>query len=214
MQVTWTFTGDGLLAFLGGALALFGVWWSNRQSVRNLQEQLDADKRSRREDFERQKKAVATAILFQIDPLYRIVAEEIATDEEHLPSLLLPGSFPVYEGNADNLGNLEPDMVASVVTFYSKAMRHFFAARELIREMGETERDARSASLGDLRLAKAAAAKLKYSTEVRAAIPEVENSAREACQKLSKFTGTVASQILPLAPSAPSTHMVAHAQTH
>jgi len=59
MQLETKLTLDGLLAFAGGALALLGVWWSNHQSVRNLQKQLDAEKQARRQEEERQKRTVA-----------------------------------------------------------------------------------------------------------------------------------------------------------
>lgn len=70
MHVDLKFTGDGILAFIGGALALIGVWLSNRQSVLNLQKQLDVEKQARKEEQDQRQRALALALLVEIDGFY------------------------------------------------------------------------------------------------------------------------------------------------
>ena len=67
MLAIWMFTGDGILAFAGGAMALIGVGWSNRQSVQNLQKQFDEDKATRADMRLREAKSVAFAVTFEMD---------------------------------------------------------------------------------------------------------------------------------------------------
>ena len=142
MHVTWTFTGDGLLAFAGGALALFGVWWSNHQSVRNLQKQLDAEKRAREEERERQKQALAKALHVEIDAWAKYRLRRIKTalellgrfdpSKHELPRYTWPAKdlCAVYEGSAGKLGALGARAVAAVVSFYVAAQEYEWQWRE------------------------------------------------------------------------------------
>jgi len=49
MHVEYCFTGDGILAFLGGAFAILAVLLSNRVSKNNLQKQIDTEKQARQQ---------------------------------------------------------------------------------------------------------------------------------------------------------------------
>lgn len=130
MRISWIVTGDGLLAFVGGALALIGVWWSNHQSVKNLRKQLDAEKESRSEEVNRQRSATATALLYEIDSFFMM---ELAQTEKALDGLDLnvcplpkiffsrPNCFDVYKANAAFLGCLDPASVSAIVKFYTMA---------------------------------------------------------------------------------------------
>jgi hypothetical protein len=179
MHVTWTITGDGLLAFAGGALALFGVWWSNRQSARNLQDQFDADKRSRREDLERQKKAIATGLLYEIDNFFRLELEGIekmisqwneATD---LPPTGMPfrrTTFDVFRGSCPVLGLLGPKSVSAITKFYLMAEAYQSLASDYQRLMDLASTDIRANPYATGR----AAIKLK---ELRKIIPATKELA-------------------------------------
>jgi hypothetical protein len=130
MDISWTFSGDGLLAFAGGALALLGVWWSNHQSVKNLQKQLEAERKARTEETERQKKAVATALLFEIDGFYAtylrrprdlLIEKEAAQDALPQFASIGPDQFPIYRGNASKVGELPTECVRALVGFFQRA---------------------------------------------------------------------------------------------
>jgi hypothetical protein len=129
MCISWAFTGDGLLAFAGGALALIGVWWSNRQSIKNVEKQLEAERKARAEETERQKRAVATAILFEIDNFYRHHLGHVRdlldayARSKQLPTPV-PASahgFVVYHGNVSRLGDLHRELAGKIVRFYGMA---------------------------------------------------------------------------------------------
>jgi hypothetical protein len=142
MDISWTFTGDGLLAFAGGALALIGVWWSNHQSVRNLQKQLDAERVGRAEEGQRHKRALATALVFEIDHCCRSYLPRTLTLARGLRGKTLDpkagvvvrfeaAAFDVYSGNVQSLGTLGPEASGPVIRFYKIAwdlqdlMRHY-----------------------------------------------------------------------------------------
>lgn len=123
---------DGLVAFLGGALALIGVWWSNHQSVKNLQKQLDAERAARADEAERRKRALATALLFEVDHFYRSYLPPALTIARGLRGKgVVPhaglairveaAAFDVYSGNVPSLGALGPEASRSVIRFYKVA---------------------------------------------------------------------------------------------
>ncbi len=206
MHVTWTFTGDGLLAFAGGALALFGVWWSNRQSVRNLQEQLDAEKRASKEEQERRARAVALAILFEIDGFYRMHLREthgILKDWNPKTDALLSAKsmsvssqpFPVYYGNSGSLGSLEDGLVFSIVNFYSAAAIFLETLNDYKAESGRTGYGAgrgvftadEVGRVSDARLAEARAR--TFGEQLKKASPRLIRIACGAVEKLCGRTG-------------------------
>lgn len=141
MHVVWKFTGDAILAFAGGALALFGVWLSNRQSVRNVQRQLDAEKQMRKDEEEAGKCALAAALLTEIDAFYgeNLNPEERSKIEAayrnaHSTGTLLFNAwtgtlFLIYAASASRLGCLEQDTVRAIVLFYGKASTFVEAVR-------------------------------------------------------------------------------------
>jgi hypothetical protein len=139
MDISWTFTGDGLLALAAGALALLGVWWSNRQSIKNLEKQLEAERKARAEEKERQKIALARAILIEIHSLYTTHLREVKAKLEKAnlnmgsPPLIDPlaaDPFPVYRTNAGRLAELEESLVARIVEFYAVAGSYVAMWRE------------------------------------------------------------------------------------
>jgi hypothetical protein len=129
-DISWAFSGDGILAFGGGALALLGVWWSNHQSVRNLEKQLEGERNARAEETERQKKAVATALLFEIDgfcatylcqPREFMKGKDVAKDPLPRFASIGPDRFPVFHSNASKIGELPTNYVLALVGFFRQA---------------------------------------------------------------------------------------------
>jgi hypothetical protein len=161
VHLSWRFTGDGLLAFAGGALALIGVWWSNRQSIKNLQKQLEAERGARDDEAKGQNRAVATAIAFEIDSIYRgfvrdvvLLFETAGADASFEQDLLAKriGTFPftVYMRCAQFLGRLPPPLAEGIVHFYGGASVYLITFTELYTAL----QPAQAASLGDARRAK------------------------------------------------------------
>jgi len=189
MHVDWRFTGDGVLAFVGGALALIGVWWSNHQSVKNLKKQVETEGSARVEETERQMKAVAKAILFEIDDLYRYHLcgahgyLEGKAKQGELPEVVrIPASvFAVYQGTTPRLGELADDVVEGVVHFYGKAQKYFALCEDF-----RAEREAHS----ELALChpdnRKAATLFGYCMD---SLPGLTRAAYIACERLSGFAG-------------------------
>jgi hypothetical protein len=130
-KLTWdgllTFI-TGILAFVAGLLAFFGIRSQIRHADAGLQTQLDAEKKARENAANEQRKAVATALLFEIDNHYRSNIRDIVRYlEEHRndpdPTVIKsPGSnpFPVYAGSSKLLGVLPTVLVEIVVNYYGE----------------------------------------------------------------------------------------------
>lgn len=158
MDICWKFTGDGLLAFAGGALALIGVWWSNHQSVKNLQKQLEAEHNARTDKAEGEKRSVATAMAFEIDSIYRGFVRDVEAlfksadvDGNFVQDLMAKRietfPFTVYVGCAQLLGGLPPPLVEGIVHFYGGVSVYLMNLNELYVAIQR----AQAASLGDRR---------------------------------------------------------------
>ena len=112
------FTPDGIMTLVAGVLAFAAVQW-----------QIWDQRRTQGKDQERRRRAVATAVLFEIDSVYRSliqgISEQINTPGSG-PLLVKPfdSGFPVFEGNAGSLGELPAQLVQAVVGFYGVIMRH------------------------------------------------------------------------------------------
>lgn len=97
MQIIWKFTADGLLAFVGGTFALIGVWLSNRQSIKNLQSQRDAEKSARAEEVRRQRLAIASAPVAEIEDFRGNHVEAVGSKRnEGMSVKILDRRFYVY----------------------------------------------------------------------------------------------------------------------
>jgi hypothetical protein len=188
MQFEAKLTLDGLMTLIAGLIAFTAVIIQIRSSSKQLRDQMRAQRDAEREEQERQKKAVATAILFEIDHFYRYhlrgfggYLEEIARKGELLEVVRIPPSFfAVYRGNTPRLGELPDEVVEVVVHFYSKA-EQFFALMEDYR--AERERHAEPASHPD---------NWKERTlfgHLRDSLPGLTRAAYIACERLCGFTG-------------------------
>lgn len=148
MHVDLKFTGDGILAFIGGALALIGVWLSNRQSVLNLQKQLeaqqanlkaqlDAEKKAREEERKRETRAIATSLLAEVSDFCEFHIKPFV-NRPNTPRMVkvLDTRFAVYQGNVAKIGNLRAGTCQAVVHFYDIA-NEYLAALRRYREIAE-----------------------------------------------------------------------------
>jgi len=89
---------------------------------------LDAEKKAREDAANEQRKAVATALLFEIDNHYRSnIRDVVRYLEEHKndpdPTVIKPpgvNPFPVYVGNSKVLGVLPTVLVEIMVNYYGE----------------------------------------------------------------------------------------------
>ena len=188
MQFEAKLTLDGLMTLIAGIIAFAAVIIQIRSSSKQVRDQIRAQRDADREEQERQRKAVATAILFEIDDFYYFhlrgvhgYLEGIARKGELLEVVRIPPSlFDVYRGNTPMLGDLPDEVVEVVVHFYSKA-EQFLALREDYR--AERERHAEPASHPDDRKEKTLFGHLRDS------LPGLKRAAYAACERLCGFTG-------------------------
>jgi len=122
----------GLLAFVTGVLAYLGIRSQIDHADEGLKKQLQAEKAARVQEGEDKKRALATALLFEIDDIYKQylkplweVSKDIDPDTCDLETLgvVKPfpvDPFPVFSGNTSSLGELKSTTVASVVRFYDE----------------------------------------------------------------------------------------------
>jgi hypothetical protein len=127
-------TCDGLVTFFGGVLAFLAMLFQVRHSDKGLQTQLNVEKQTREDEANERQRAVATALLFELDEVYRsFVREVLGFLAEHENDPDPPGikpvsanPFPVFSANAGALGALPPTLVEAVARCYS-ALNGYFA---------------------------------------------------------------------------------------
>jgi hypothetical protein len=129
---------DGIMTLAAGVIAYVAAVRQMRLADRGLKQQLQAEKKGRLQEDEERQRAVAVAMLFELDNFYRAyvrgLAKEIpgspkeANGPAHLESLLLPplrkipsDPFPMYKANGSSVGKLPPNLTAVVVHAYSAA---------------------------------------------------------------------------------------------
>jgi len=142
----WAPTFQGVATLVGVFVAIITVAWQIRASEANVRKQLDAARERSDQERERQRRAVATAILFEIDSFYRHhlgqVRDLLALFERsnQLPGTVPPSShgFVVYHANASRLGDLPRELAGRIVRFYGMA-EHYNVVREDYRARLESE---------------------------------------------------------------------------
>lgn len=97
----------------------------------NLQKQLDAEKRAREDGQEAEKRALARALLFEIDHFYRsylpraLKVAQAARGKQmnSLATLAIgePAPFDIYHANSGRLGGLGFETAVAVIRFYKIA---------------------------------------------------------------------------------------------
>ena len=128
MQYDPKLTLDGLMTLVAGVIAFIAVIIQIRSSSKQVQDQIKAQRDAEREERERQKRTVATAILYEIDSFYVF---ELDLDEKKLASWDgANNSFPIaaglrtnvseiYKGVSPLLGSLNAKSVTAIVKFYA-----------------------------------------------------------------------------------------------
>jgi len=129
MQFEAKLTLDGLMTLIAGLIAFIAVIIQIRSSSKQVQDQIKAQRDAEREERERQKRAVASAILSEIDGTYRYLLRDVRDflrqidpDKVDLRTMLIKSfvaRFPILDANAGKIGDLGEQAVASVVGFYS-----------------------------------------------------------------------------------------------
>jgi len=188
MHVDWKMTGDGILAFVGGAFAVIAVLLSNRRSRVNMERQLEVEKKTRSDELDRQKRAVAKAVLFEINNFYCYYVRDLQAflkekDVENCKPFgmksISSNAFPIYRGNAITVGVLEDDIVGSIVEFYSGAEVYLGTLRDYRTESERYYREG-----GDEVTEEKARAFLK---QIKLAGPEITKSVYVLCEKLCRL---------------------------
>jgi hypothetical protein len=188
MQFEAKLTLDGLMTLLAGIIAFAAVIIQIRSSSKQLHDQMKAQRDAKEEEQGGQKKAVATAIIFEIDDFYRYhlkgvygYLEETARKGELIEVVRVPPSlFAVYRGNTPRLGQLPDKVVEVVIHFYSKADKFFALIEDY---MAERERQIEPTSHPDNRKERTLFGHLSDS------LPGLTRAAYIAVEQLCGFTG-------------------------
>jgi len=185
----WAPTFQGVATLVGVFVALAAVIWQVRSSSKHVQDQIQAQRDAERGERERQTKAVATGILFEIDNFYfyhlggvRGRIEEALRRRELLEVVRISSSlFTVYQGNAGRLGDLPNEVVQAIVHFYSKAAQ-FLALREDYRAERERHGQLRFEDSDNLKA-------VTLCGHARDSLPGLTRAAYIACEKLCHVAG-------------------------
>jgi hypothetical protein len=122
------FTPDGAMTLIAGVIAFIAVIIQIASSTKQVQDQIRAQRDAEREERERQKRAVATAILYEIDSFCMIELDHVDKNlaswdaaSNNLPSAagLRTNISDIYKGISALLGSLSAKSVSAVVKFYS-----------------------------------------------------------------------------------------------
>jgi len=192
--------GTTLFAAATGFLAiLFQV----RSASRQLREQLAEQHQASAAESERQKKAVATLLLFEIDGFYAtylrgprdpLERKRLETDELPQIASIGPNLFPVYRGNTSRIGEFPTYCVQAVVGFFQQAdsivsnLVDYAWSLERDRQLRPTmldERDLRT--IKEYRSQRALA--WTQLDRIAAALPEAIKLAYLVCHALCQFAG-------------------------
>ncbi|MFQ5662810.1 MAG: hypothetical protein ACE5HL_03150 [Terriglobia bacterium] len=185
-----TLTLDGVATLTAGVIAFVAIMLQIRSSRRAVEKQLNADRQARVEEQERQKLAVAKAVLFEIDAFYRYHLRDprvflANTDvlKADLPGVksVAPHPFPVYYGNTGFVGRLDDEGVQAIVEFLAAAQSHLATARDYKSSMERFLRGDNPAT--------AEVEARTYLSQMKNALPEMIKLAYIVCFKLCKLTG-------------------------
>jgi hypothetical protein len=133
-------TADGLAmiwaTLFAAACGFLAVVWQIKSSYLTFARQLEFDAATRLDEQQRQKRVVATSILFEIDGFYRYLLRDVRSFLQHVnpegedlrglevkPGRINP--FVVFEGNVSRIGELDTSVAESIVQFYSGARAYF-----------------------------------------------------------------------------------------
>jgi hypothetical protein len=129
---------DGVMTLAAGVIAFLAVLLQIRSLKNQVNRQLKAERKARIEDADARRRAVAKAILFEIDHFYRFYIQDVLKLLDNRlraglpPAIHTPGPrpFPVYWGNCSRLGDLDDRIVEAVVHSYGMAQGYVSALTE------------------------------------------------------------------------------------
>jgi hypothetical protein len=131
-ELTWdgllTFI-TGILAFVAGLLAFLGIRSQIQHADAGLQRQLDAEKEARETEVSNQRRAIFTALLFEMDSFYRVYVRQLSQSlgswgGNGPPPLIKPVGtewLAVYREGASQIGNLPQETIKPITTWYGHA---------------------------------------------------------------------------------------------
>ena len=169
------FTPDGIMTLIAGVLAFAAVQW-----------QMWHQRRTFRQEQDRQSRVVATAILFEIDDFYHYGLKQ-ETNWETFEASQIPyrvvkfrrWPFVMYEANAGRIGNLDYRTIKSIIKFYGDAeayqasVEEFVVSSDAARSGSDTARLEASALLASL----------------KKIFPALQGSVKSVCATLSDVAG-------------------------
>jgi len=199
------FTPDGIMTLVAGVLAFAAVQW-----------QMWDQRRTLRQEQDRHNRAVATAILFEIDHVYRLMSEQVHADNFDIRYLVSPNRFVVFEASAGYLGSLGSDLAQTIVRFYGEAGRYFLGSQQYLREIENAKAAAAAKSFGTARNLEALGASIVeggYRSALTESFQAVKDAAIDACSRLCGFTAFDRSGVYALSQHA-SAGPEPNAQTH
>lgn len=202
MQFEAKLTLDGLMTLIAGVIAFAAVIIQIRSSSRQLRDQIKAQRDAEREEQERQKQSVATAILIEIDHVYRLISDQVHADDFDIHYLIPPNRFVVFEANAGYLGSLGSDLAQTIVRFYGEAVRHFLASQQYLREIESAKAAAAAKSWGITGGLEASIMEGSYRSVLTESFRAVKDAASDACNRLCGFTGLDRSGVCALSQRA------------
>jgi hypothetical protein len=177
--------GTTLVAAATGFLAIL---YQVRSSSRQLREQMADQHLAATLESERQKRAIAKALLFEVDDFYASHLSKVYDHYRNFDGKIekLPGvvevdirMFAVYNGNTPLLGKLPDETVKSVVTFYDTARAHLLKVRDYKTLLREYQYGTRSPEAGQ--------EALQLFFYVRADIPRLTRLSYETCLTLARL---------------------------
>lgn len=179
---------DGIMTLTAGAIAFIAVWLQIRSSRKQVEHQLDAERQARILESERQTRAVARALLFEIVNFYRYYRGHVRPLLDPLdietclpPTLSAPSSdfFGVYQGSANQLGSFEPLLIEKVVRSYGLSAWLLSSIREYTLSLSrELERQHSVSQSSTPR---------KLLKQIKALMYETDGAAVAAMQELCKI---------------------------
>jgi hypothetical protein len=180
------FTPDGDLTLVAALIAFIAIIIQIRSSSKQVQDQIKAQRDAEREERGRQKRVVASAILFEIDGLYRWLLRDVRdflrdVDPEKEDVRLLDAKpagtnpFVVFAANAGRIGELDEPIVENVVRFYMRAQASLYGIEryDKARERYLSQPSAEWADLAQ-----------QWLGNVKRGLPPLILIAYEVCQQL------------------------------
>jgi hypothetical protein len=165
--------------------------------------QIEEDRTKRFEDQESEKKAVATALLFEIDGFYAtylrqprdlLMRKDVAKDALPRFASIGPNQFPIYCGNASKIGDLLTDCVLGAVGFVRVAdsilsnLIDYASSLERAQQAGRVVTgDADFATIIDFR-GPGVVARIQLG-RIKDVLPEAIKAAYLVCHALCQFAG-------------------------